>query len=339
MVYVAVVHVHLWLRGMRGHLAGLDIGASSVKLLLLSGRGAALRVLFYGMAPLPPAAVQAGHINDVEAVGEAIRGLAAKSPKRPRLVATALPAALVMTKTLQVDAFADDEEIDAQISVEAERHLPYPLAEAAYDFEVQGLSESAPSEAEVLLAACRAEEAQGYRAALAAAGVRPAVLETQAFAQARALARIWPQLAKIGATEGGARADAALALLDMGATSRLLLFEPSRCLWQRELPQHSGQEAADPPQDGQALSRQVGEALQAYQAAGRRAHPWALCLAGGGAHSKGLVEAMQRETSLPVAVADPFVGMSRSAKVDPAALQRDAPALLTACGLALRSAG
>lgn len=325
---------------MPGHLAGLDIGACSVKLLLLSGRGGALRVAFYGMAPLPTAAVQAGHINDVEAVGEAIRSLAAQAPKRPRLVAAALPAALALTKTLQVDAAANDEEIDAQISLEAERHLPYPLAEAAYDFEVQGLSESTPGQAEVLLAACRSAEAQAYRAALAAAGVRPAVLEIQAFAQARALARIWPQLAQSAGVEGGASADAALALLDLGATNRLLLFERSGRLWQRELPQQSGEDAAaDLGEDGQGLSRQVGEALEAHQASGRRARPWVLCLAGGGARRKGLLDAMQLETSLPVAVLDPFADLSLSAKVDADALQRDAPALLTACGLALRSAG
>ena len=328
----------MWLKGTPKHLVGLDIGACAVKLLLLARRGCALCVEFYGIAPLPPGAVQAGHISDVAAVGEAIRSLVAQSPKRPRRAASALPGVLATIKTLQLDASLSDEEVDAQVTVDAAQHLPCPIEEAAYDFEVQGLSESTPGEAEVLLAACRADEVQGYQAALAAGGVRPTALEIQAFAQARALARIWPQLVQAPRTQGPIPVDAALALLDLGATNRLLLLEPSRCLWEKELPAARGAESAQAglTQNHRTLAGQVAEALDACRVSSHLRRAGALYLAGGGARTQGLVNAMERAVSLPVAVLDPFVGMSLSPSLARAALQGDAPALLTACGLALR---
>ena len=95
-------------------MLGVDVGSASVKLLELSVRGDSHRVEFYGMAPLPPNAVVAKHISDVQAVGAAIRRLLPRASKNRRCAA-AIPVASTSVSTFEVDAAFADEEVDAHI--------------------------------------------------------------------------------------------------------------------------------------------------------------------------------------------------------------------------------
>ena len=312
----------MFFKGKSGNLLGVDVGTASVKLLELSAPGGAHRVEFYAMEPLPPQAVVAKHISDAQAVSQALRRLLPR-PFGRRKCAAAIPAASASVSTFEVDAACSDEEVDAHVVVDAERHLPCPLDEAAYDFEVQGLSESNPGRAEVLLAACRKDGLSSLQAALLAGSLRPVVIETEAFALARAVAR----MRRCADAEQGA-----VGVLDIGATAvRLLVFDGGgRCL--HELEQPFGRE---PPLARNAVEQAV-QALASSRAARGRNALAALYVAGGGA-AACLNEGLGAELGLPTPLADPFQGMSVAPSVDRQALGRDAPALMVACGLALRS--
>jgi type IV pilus assembly protein PilM len=62
-----------------------------------------------------------------------------------------------------------------------------------------------------------------------------------------------------------------------------------------------------------------------------------LYLAGGTASLQGLSAMVSEEIGVPTEVANPFVNMQVAPKVNAARLQKDAPCLLKACGLAQRS--
>ena len=62
-------------------------------------------------------------------------------------------------------------------------------------------------------------------------------------------------------------------------------------------------------------------------------------LAGGTASIDGLSELVQAQLNTPTLVANPFGEMSLSPKIDAINLANDAPSLMIACGLALRSFG
>jgi len=62
-----------------------------------------------------------------------------------------------------------------------------------------------------------------------------------------------------------------------------------------------------------------------------------IILAGGTASISGLDELVQDKVGTTTTVSNPFVNMSLATKVNAAALSNDAPALMIACGLALRS--
>jgi len=60
-------------------------------------------------------------------------------------------------------------------------------------------------------------------------------------------------------------------------------------------------------------------------------------LAGGTAALPGLAQLVQEKIGTPAVVANPFVNMTLGQKVNAQALANDAPSLLIACGLAMRS--
>ena len=348
----------------------MDVGADTVKLLALSERGRRRQVEFHAMAPLPPNAVVDGQFRDVEAIGEAIGRLLSGWRRRPKTAAAAMRAACARSKTFEVDAAFSDEEVEALIAVEAEHHLPCAIEEAAYDFEVQGLSESSPGQAELLLTACRKEHLALRQAALKAAGLRPLVVDTETFALGRALELCCPVWEEAGNGQ-------AVALLDLGSAAKLLVFDRSHCLYEREQPLAAGRPAAaegrfsgfanagakealrlpgashnrgqpsalapagggaDSNDDQGAVVRQAAQALESFRSAQPYREVHALYLTGGGACVDGLAEALAAALPLPVLAANPFREMSVAARVDAEALSKQAPALMLACGLALRKA-
>ena len=52
---------------------------------------------------------------------------------------------------------------------------------------------------------------------------------------------------------------------------------------------------------------------------------------------QGLAALVEEKLGTPASVANPFIDMSVSSKVDAEALSNDAPSLMIACGLAMRS--
>ena len=60
-------------------------------------------------------------------------------------------------------------------------------------------------------------------------------------------------------------------------------------------------------------------------------------LAGGTASIQGLTEMVEEKTGTPTLVANPFANMAVGSRVNASALSNDAPSLMIACGLAMRS--
>ncbi|HEY5645215.1 MAG TPA: type IV pilus assembly protein PilM, partial [Pseudomonadales bacterium] len=196
-------------------MLGLDISSTSVKLLELSKSNDRFRVEAYAVEPLPPNAVVEKNISDVEGVGEAIKRVISRSKCSARQAAVAVAGSAVITKTIEMDAGLSDDEMENQITVEADQYIPYPLDEVAIDFEVQGLSERNPDQVEVLLAACRKENVEMREAALDLGNVKPAVVDIEAHAMKRAFELIKPQL-------GANPDDLVVAIIDIGATMTTL---------------------------------------------------------------------------------------------------------------------
>ena len=324
-------------KGKPAGLLGVDIGPASIKLVELSKQAHGCRVEAYGMEPLSPNTLVDGQFSDVERIGEVIRKLKRRCGCRSNRAALALAGPLAVVKTHTVDAALADADVAATIEVEAERHLPGPLDEMAYDFEVQGLSPLDPKQAEAVLAACpKAQLTQGA-AVLRAGELQPIVVEVRDLALARGLAEARTALAGDG--------EGLTALFDLGAgAAEFMVFEQGLCIHRsaEALDGSVGQwdavgdEAAPSAIDPGALARAAAKALERFEASAAPARVGVALFAGAGA-ATALVDAVNERLPVRAALANPFKGMSLAPPIDRQALFRDAPGLLTACGLALRS--
>ncbi|RZV50591.1 MAG: pilus assembly protein PilM, partial [Pseudomonadales bacterium] len=87
----------------------------------------------------------------------------------------------------------------------------------------------------------------------------------------------------------------------------------------------------------EAVIQQVSRSLQFFFSSSQHDEVDRVLLAGGVAAMDGLAGLVQEKLGKPTSVANPFINMDISPKVDAEALNNDAPSLMIACGLAMRS--
>jgi type IV pilus assembly protein PilM len=339
---------------------GLDISSSSVKLLELSKQGDRFRVESYAVEPLPANAVVEKNITDVEAVGDAIKRVVSKSRSGVKQVAVAVSGSAVITKVIQMDGGINEFEMEDQIALEADQYIPYPLDEVAIDFEVQGPSETNPDKVDVLIAASRKENVDVRQDALNIAGLTTKVVDVEAYALERAYQLIESQLNSHGD-------DLVVAIMDVGATmATLSVIAEGKTVYTREqvfggkqlteeiqrryglsleeaglakkqggLPDDYEAEVLNPFRE--AVVQQVARAMQFFFGASQYNSVDYVVLAGGTSAIPGLVDMVEEKTGTPTLVANPFADMAVSSRVNASALSNDAPSLMIACGLAMRS--
>lgn len=341
-------------------LLGIDISSTSVKLLELSRSGNRYRVEAYAVEPLPPNAVVEKNIVELEGVGQALQRVVARAKVSVKQATVAVSGSAVITKSIEMESGLSDDELENQLKIEADQYIPYPLEEVAIDFEVQGPAARSPGRVEVLLAACRKENVEIREAALALAGLTAKVVDVEAYALERSYGLLAPMLA-------GAQGELTVAVVDIGATmTTLSVLHNGRTIYTREqlfggrqlteeiqrryglsveeaglakkqggLPDDYDSEVLQPFKE--AVVQQVSRSLQFFFAAGQFHDVDYILLAGGTASLPGLDRLIQQKIGTQTLVANPFADMSLSNKVNAGALASDAPALMIACGLAMRS--
>ncbi len=341
-------------------LLGLDISSTSVKLIELSQHGGRYRVDSYAVEPLPPNAVVEKNINDAEAVGEVISRVVSKARPNTKQAAVAVAGSAVITKVIQMNASVREQDLESQIELEADQYIPYPLDEVALDFEVVGTNDINPEMQDVLLAACRRENVELREDSLDIGGLTTKVVDVEAYAMERAVALIESQLESVGEAQ-------TVAVLDIGATmTTLSVLSDGKTIYTREqlfggkqlteeiqrryglsqeeaglakkqggLPDDYDQEVLEPFKE--AVVQQVARSLQFFFSSTQYNEVDYIVLAGGTASIPDLSELVQERVGTTTLVANPFADMTVSSKVNASALSNDAPSLMIACGLAMRS--
>jgi type IV pilus assembly protein PilM len=87
----------------------------------------------------------------------------------------------------------------------------------------------------------------------------------------------------------------------------------------------------------ETLALEITRALQFFFTSTQYNQVDHIVLAGGGALLPGLDELVAKRAGVATVIANPFVNMQTSDRIRPRQLAQDAPMLLIACGLALRS--
>ncbi|WP_041524207.1 pilus assembly protein PilM [Gilvimarinus agarilyticus] len=340
-------------------VVGLDISSTSIKLLELSRSGDRYRVETYAVRPLPPNAVVEKNINDEAAVAEVIKSLVKQSKTKIKHAAVSVAGSAVITKVIEMPAGLSDDDLENRIYIEADQYIPFPIDEVSIDFEVQGESPNDPDQVEVLLAACRTENVDSRVSTLQLAGLEEEVVDVEAYAMERAFELVLEQLED--------QDNQVVAVLDIGATmTTLSVLVDGKTVYTREqlfggrqlteeiqrryglsmeeaglakkqggLPDDYQSEVLQPFKE--SVVQQVTRSLQFFFSASEYNDVDYIVLAGGVASMEGLVELIEEKLGTQAMVANPFASMSVASRVNAAALANDAPSLMVATGLAMRS--
>jgi type IV pilus assembly protein PilM len=338
---------------------GLDISSTSVKLVELSASGDGYQVESFAIKALPKGAVVEKNINDVDAVAETIRQVVSLSRTKVKDAAVAVAGSAVITKIIDMPAGLNDDALEYQITIDADQYIPFPLDEVAIDFEVLGQESEESDQMQVLLAACRRENIELRTAVLEQAGLHPKVIDVEAYA----IERISPFIV----SDWDVESDQLIAIVDIGATvTTLSVLSGDKTIYTREqlfggnnlteeiqrryglsqpeaelaksqggLPDDYLIDVLEPFKD--TVLQQVTRSLQFFYSSGNYNQVDHIVLAGGVASIDGLGSLVQSHLDTLVSIANPFLDMKVSSKVNQAALLSAAPGLIIAAGLAMRS--
>lgn len=343
-------------------ILGVDISATAIKLLELSRSGSKYRVESYAVEPLPANSVSDKTINDIEQVGEAVARAVKKSGTRTKLAAVCVAGSSVITKVISMPAGLSDDEMENQIQVEADQYIPFPLEEVAMDFEVIGESTEGADRVDVLLAASRSEIVDNVVASIELGGLIPKVVDIEAFAIENTIDLMSKDF------PAGTSKDA-IAVADVGsAVTTFSVMENMKIIYSREetfggaqltediqrryglsyeeaglakrqggLPDNYEPEVLEPFKDN--MASQIGRALQFFYASSQISNVDVLVLAGGCSSIPGIAELVESKLGVKTMIANPFANMAVASKIKTNNLTNDAPAMMIACGLALRGDG
>ena len=334
-------------------MIGIDFGMNCIKALALKGKPGQYELEAMASVPTPKGSIVDHQLQDMDQVVMALKLLRRQLNSRCDSVATAVTGSSVTTKTILVPRSLSHEELETQILLEAEQHIPFPLDEISLDYERLGINANHPDRDNILLSAARTESINSRVSALELAGWKTRVVDIGVHALARGVD------ACLAAEKTEARL---LALVDIGAEcltfavmdegeiiySRLQNFGGAQL--SRELARLSDMPAdyveqakvdntfpAELREDIEqqhinTLLQHIRRNIQLFCSSSGNKPPPALFLSGGGSQLAELAQILQQELRLPVLQPDfarLFNGMSKQSP--------DAAAFTTALGLALRS--
>lgn len=342
-------------------MIGVDISSSSVKLVELSAaaNNAGYVVERYVIEPLPKDAFFDGNINNLDALANTLQHAWKRLGTKLKNVSVALPAAAVITKKIMLPAGMRDEDLEFQVESEANQYIPFALDEVNLDFQVLGPAPGNGDEVEVLLAASRKANVEDRVAAAQAAGLKVIVVDVEPYAAETAFSQIRAQLPDNAE-------DKCVALIDIGATvMNVNVLRNGQSIYTRDqqiggeqltqqiqtmfgltaeqaeaakrnggLPDNYENDVLSPFRDN--LVMEIARALQFFFTSSQYNEIDYIVLAGGSAVLPGLDDAVATRTQVSTMVANPFALMTLSSRIKPRQLQVDAPALIVACGLAMR---
>jgi len=339
------------------NLVGVDIGASSIKVVQLREARKKLIVSRCGWASLPPQTIIDGHVMNAAAVTDALARIFHDAKIQQRDVAIGVYGQSVIVRKITVPMMTQ-AELDEQIHWEAEQHIPFDIKLMSIDYEVLRQRPDA-GQMDLLLVAAKKDEINDYAAILREAKLRPAVVDINAFT----VQNIFEQ-------QVGLPADGTIALLNIGAAvSSLNIVSKGVSAFTREITnagntvteeirkalscsyeqaeayKHGGGPTQIVPQEVtqiinqacQALAGEIQRSLDFYLATSGEQEIGKIYVSGGSAYLAPLVQAIERRARVPVQLFDPMVNFEVDAKfVNEPQLRATSAQMVVALGLSLR---
>jgi type IV pilus assembly protein PilM len=227
------------------------------------------------------------------------------------------------------------------------------------DFQVLGPAPSGPEEVEVLIAASRKEKVEDRVAVAEAAGLKALVMDVESYAMQTAFELVRQQLPSEGRDQN-------VAVVDIGASiMNITVLRNDQAVYTREqqfggnqltqdIARHYGlssEEAENAKRSGglpdsfeaevlrpfmENAALEIQRAMQFFFTSTQFNSIEHILLTGGTSTLAGFEDVVSSRSRINAMVANPFANMSISPRIQLKKLISDAPALMIACGLAMR---
>lgn len=166
--------------GRKKSTVGLDIGSSSIKLVRLDHSREGYSVSAIGIRELPPEAIVSDEIRDREAVMFNIQSLIDQTDPKIKDVVVSISGHSVITDKFMIDKKTGPEAEQA-ILFETEQRAPFDVEDVNLDYHIIRTDEDI-NKTHVLLVAARKEYLRSYLDLIEDCGLRPIVVDDDAFA-------------------------------------------------------------------------------------------------------------------------------------------------------------
>ena len=347
--------------GKRKGVIGLDIGASSIKLVELGESKNAYKLQNLGIAPLPPEAIVDGALMDSVTIIDAIRELIANTKAKTKDVITSVSGHSVIVKKITLP-FMSDSELEESIRWEAERYIPFDINEVNIDFQIFGSSSENPEVMDVVLVAAKKDIINDYVSVIIESGLNPVIIDVDAFAIENMLSVNYEMekdetvaMANVGASITNIN----ILKNNMTAFTRDIFKGGNQITEEIQRQLHIDYEEAEKIKVGskidatsqsiiqgvlksasESLAIEIGNSIEFFQSTTTYEKISKLYLSGGGSKIKDFDIVLQQQIGIPVEIVNPFKKIEYSEKnFDLEYLREIGPMMAVGVGLATRKVG
>lgn len=354
----------------KGKLAlGLDIGSTSVKMILLKEQRKRGQVSYalqsFGMKPLPPEAIVDGALMNSTAIVQALQELLSELKIKSKEVAIGVSGHSVIIKKIQMPRMSQ-EELEESIQWEAEQYIPFDVKDVNIDTQILDAGGSdATGQMDVLLVAAKKDMINDYTTVVSESGLQPVVVDVDAFAVQNMFASNYdvPEKETVVLINAGASV-VNINIISNGITvftrdvtiggnqfteeiqkQLNVSYEEAEAL---KIGGTRGDSDAVVPQEVERVLTSVAEqvageiqrSLDFYAGTAVDANFTKVYLSGGTAKIPALFKTIESRVGVPVEILNPFRKIDvDNRKFDPAFIMDVAPMAAVAVGLALRRQG
>ena len=193
-------------------LIGIDFGSSSIKALALSKGKGTFQIDGVAEAPIAKGLIVDNHFEDITKLTQIIKQIRKNFPASYKSVAIAVTGADVITKVIPMNADLNELELEAQVEIEAENTIPFPLDEIFLDFEIISPNANNKELNDVLVSAARKDNVLSQVDCVESAGLKTKVVDVASHALARACELVFMR----------EDYDKGIAVIDIGASQMML---------------------------------------------------------------------------------------------------------------------
>ena len=340
--------------GRRKTTIGLDIGSGLIKVAVIDHGKGEPELAKVAITPLLADAIVEGEIMDPGIVADAIRTALSSAGIKQKDVVTAVGGRDVIIKKIQIERVKEAQAREL-MRWEAEQHVPFDIESVELDFQILD-PDAEGLEMQVLLVAAKRELVESKLRLLVDSGLKPAVVDVDAFALHNAFEVNYPDAMEgiVGLVNIGHEVTT-INILDEGVPilTRDLTLGTRRLREDLQRERGLGAEEADALLQGydrsphlDAVIEMRGEEIAtgieraaAFLASSSRSgtNLRAVYTCGGGARIPGLTQALGDRLRLPVEIANPLANLKvRDGAFASLVTDEVAPLLMLPIGLALR---